>query len=298
MFCPECGAEYREGFLRCVDCEVDLVEEPPQVEPAEESAEHYVAVLRAGDPALLLMAKSLLQDAGIAFNVKGEGLQDLFAAGRLGNGFSPVAGPAEIQVSSADEEAAREVLQDLEDGFATEPDTENVEDEEDGDGELEGFEEEAPFESMGAGDSPEPTIRDKNVFRALVVCQVLATLLGYLVYDRVVEGLPDPVLEAIDKLFSTLPESTAFSGSYSLLMPLSLAAAVGVFAFWSPARYAFVLVQGVYLLSNPLSPVGVSFGLSSFFGALDCLLSGAIIALAFASPVRGAFERRPRSQAG
>jgi hypothetical protein len=31
MFCPQCKAEYRPGFSRCSDCEVDLVNElPPQ----------------------------------------------------------------------------------------------------------------------------------------------------------------------------------------------------------------------------------------------------------------------------
>ena len=29
MFCPECKAEYRPGFTRCADCEVDLVWELP-----------------------------------------------------------------------------------------------------------------------------------------------------------------------------------------------------------------------------------------------------------------------------
>src|SRR5260370_12111129 len=29
MFCPVCGGEYREGFTRCADCEVLLVEGPP-----------------------------------------------------------------------------------------------------------------------------------------------------------------------------------------------------------------------------------------------------------------------------
>jgi hypothetical protein len=28
MFCPECKAEYRQGFTRCADCEVELVEAP------------------------------------------------------------------------------------------------------------------------------------------------------------------------------------------------------------------------------------------------------------------------------
>ena len=27
MICPECEAEYREGFTRCADCDVDLVAE-------------------------------------------------------------------------------------------------------------------------------------------------------------------------------------------------------------------------------------------------------------------------------
>jgi hypothetical protein len=29
MFCPECRAEYRPGFSRCADCDVDLVQELP-----------------------------------------------------------------------------------------------------------------------------------------------------------------------------------------------------------------------------------------------------------------------------
>jgi hypothetical protein len=289
MFCPKCGAEYREGFYRCVDCEVDLVDEAPDLPSAAEATEHYVTVMRAGDPALLLMAKSLLQDAGIAFSAKDEGLQDLFAAGRLGTGFNPLVGPAEIQVSSSDEEVAREVLRDLERGTTMEEETA---DEEDGDADLEAFEEESAVESADAEDSS--SRRDKNVFRALVVGQVLATLLGYLTYDRFVAGLPDEVLDAIDKAVSTLPEDTTFSGFYSVLMPLSLAAAAGVFAFWSPARYVFVLVQGAYLLSSALAPagVGVTHGLSGFFGGLESLLSGAIIALAFWSPVSGSFEKR------
>jgi hypothetical protein len=29
MICPQCNAEYRPGFTRCADCDVDLVNEPP-----------------------------------------------------------------------------------------------------------------------------------------------------------------------------------------------------------------------------------------------------------------------------
>jgi hypothetical protein len=30
MFCPECRAEYRPGFTRCCDCDVNLVQDLPQ----------------------------------------------------------------------------------------------------------------------------------------------------------------------------------------------------------------------------------------------------------------------------
>src|SRR5260370_26766311 len=35
MFCPNCRAEYRSGFARCSDCEVDLVEDLPPQNPQD-----------------------------------------------------------------------------------------------------------------------------------------------------------------------------------------------------------------------------------------------------------------------
>ncbi len=55
MFCPKCGYEYREGFLKCADCGCDLVPKPPaKKRPAKPKPAHspgdleYVVVLRTG----------------------------------------------------------------------------------------------------------------------------------------------------------------------------------------------------------------------------------------------------------
>ena len=54
MFCPICRAEYREGFLECTDCDVDLVEElgpkpavPGFVKMATFFSEGNIAVVKA-----------------------------------------------------------------------------------------------------------------------------------------------------------------------------------------------------------------------------------------------------------
>ena len=54
MFCPICRAEYREGFLECSDCDVDLVEKlkplekmPGFVKVATIFREGNIAVIKA-----------------------------------------------------------------------------------------------------------------------------------------------------------------------------------------------------------------------------------------------------------
>jgi putative signal transducing protein len=71
-----------------------------------------VTVLESGDPALIAVAKSLLEEAGIEFFAKGEDIQDLFAGGRVG-GFNPVVGPIQLQVAAEDAEQASALLHDL-----------------------------------------------------------------------------------------------------------------------------------------------------------------------------------------
>jgi hypothetical protein len=120
MYCPVCGSEYREGFVQCADCEIPLVETPPELVETEHPDLQLVTVLVTGDPGEIALAESILLEEEIPYFKKGDQIQDLFALGRLPFGFNPVTGPVEIQVAEEDAEAAHEAL---EEGLSvTEPD--------------------------------------------------------------------------------------------------------------------------------------------------------------------------------
>lgn len=106
MICPKCGAEYREGYTRCADCDVDLVPPPPPPGPDERANIELVKIFEAGNPALISVVESLLADAGIEFSTTSENLQDLFGWGRVGGGFNYAIGPVMFYVRAEDEAEA------------------------------------------------------------------------------------------------------------------------------------------------------------------------------------------------
>ena len=42
MYCPQCKTEYRNGFSKCADCDVDLI---PELSPEPEPSEEYVVLI-------------------------------------------------------------------------------------------------------------------------------------------------------------------------------------------------------------------------------------------------------------
>jgi hypothetical protein len=110
MICPQCEAEYRDEFTRCADCDVDLIEPPPPPPPDERAEIELVKIYEAGNPALLAVVESLLEDGGIDFSTTSEGLQDFFGGGRLGSGFNYAIGPVMFYVRAEDEADARAIL--------------------------------------------------------------------------------------------------------------------------------------------------------------------------------------------
>jgi len=71
MFCPQCKAEYRPGFTRCADCDVDLVYEPPASGPGEvgrpdeDPDDPFCSFWRGDDPRIHAELCELLNEEGI-----------------------------------------------------------------------------------------------------------------------------------------------------------------------------------------------------------------------------------------
>jgi hypothetical protein len=64
-WCPECGAEYREGYTQCSECQVALVETPPAVTEAE-----VVEVAAFGSLEQAELAQGMLESNGISSEVE------------------------------------------------------------------------------------------------------------------------------------------------------------------------------------------------------------------------------------
>ena len=123
MFCPQCHAEYREGFYQCSGCHVPLVYRLPEAvkrgdssidaheEPGEDTLDFLAgegdlnAFIRTGlvDPIAISLARSLLQEARIPFF---EMDQNVVARQESGN----ILGWWSIRVPEEKDAEAREIL--------------------------------------------------------------------------------------------------------------------------------------------------------------------------------------------
>jgi hypothetical protein len=110
MICPECGVEYRAGFLQCSDCHVALVDHVPAPDHAEDThaGGNLDVLIKSGldNPLAISLAKSLLQEAGIPFYAPEN------PAARQESGV--ILGWWDVRVPRAREAEAREILDNLE----------------------------------------------------------------------------------------------------------------------------------------------------------------------------------------
>ena len=104
MFCPQCRAEYRAGFVICAHCRKKLVRRLPPLET--EPAPEYVAfspLLATYNPGDIALVKSLLDGEGIVYFFQGEHFTYM----------RPLADPARLMVRTDQLPAAADILKDL-----------------------------------------------------------------------------------------------------------------------------------------------------------------------------------------
>jgi hypothetical protein len=78
MFCPNCEAEYRDGFTRCSDCGVALVEHFGEIHSNAPEHSNAPAVLWAGtDPGMIGYIKDALESAKIPYHERSHNIGPL-----------------------------------------------------------------------------------------------------------------------------------------------------------------------------------------------------------------------------
>ena len=102
MFCPQCGAEYEEGFTECADCHVALTTEAPPPPPAPEYVE-LVPLLATDNVVDIALIKGVLEGEGIAHHFEGEGFMRAY----------PMVRSARLLVKADQVEQARAALRTL-----------------------------------------------------------------------------------------------------------------------------------------------------------------------------------------
>src|SRR5690242_11370387 len=114
MFCPLCNAEYRAGFTRCSDCDVDLVEAVTEI-PANALPKGNLVLLWAGDD--LSLHAALLEELKAAGFPYFDRPISAYSRRAFPNRFPSSGTPLfgfEVAVLSSDLEMAKAILEKLE----------------------------------------------------------------------------------------------------------------------------------------------------------------------------------------
>lgn len=288
-------AEYREGFDRCADCRVPLVNElPPEPVSDVPDPDNLVTVLETDDPLLVGAAKSWLENADIPFFVRGEEGQGIMPGIGSVRGLNTV----KVQVEKSEEENARDLLCDL----IKEQSPDDTVDEQEEPEEKQKEEPEPPVpqkaeEKKGEdrSDANETPVslsplsrRAKALFRTVVFAELVLAFLCIKLGTLASESAPVDIKTYLNSLLhSETILQIGQSEVHRLVLFLRFSAAVGLMAFWGPVRRLWLWT----IISATLAGGTIIYGTAALCLYLDLLLAGAIIASIYFSPSKPAFRK-------
>lgn len=133
----------------------------------------------------------------------------------------------------------------------------------------------------------------KTLFRLLVIGEIVLGILTIIVHTLTESTLPPPLLEYVESQPSgsiTGLDIFLFAAAAGILIML-VVSSVGLLVFWRPSRLLYLLTLVVALLIAPLLGPEVNTGWEAPFDEAASVVSGAILALAYFSPIKVLFEK-------
>jgi hypothetical protein len=276
---------------------------PPEPVSDVLDPDNLVTVLETDDPLLVGAAKSWLENADIPFFVRGEEGQGIM----LGIGSVRGLNTVKVQVEKSEEENARDLLCDL----IKEQSPDDTVDEQE---EPEEKQEEEPEEKQE--EEPEPPVpqkaeekreehrepnetsssplsrRAKALFRTLVLVELVLAFLCIKLGTLASESAPVDIKTYLNSLLhSETILQIGQSEVHRLVLFLRFSAAVGLMAFWGPARHLYLGLWLWTMISATLAGGTIIYGTAALCLYLDLLLAGAIMASIYFSPMTPAFRK-------
>jgi hypothetical protein len=289
VFCPQCRTEYREGFDRCADCQVPLVNElPPEPVSDVPDPDNLVTILETDDPVLIGAVKSWLENADIPFFVRGEEGQGIMPGIGSARGLNTV----QVQVDKDEEENARDLLSDLIE--AQSPDDTVDEPEEKPEIPPPQKAEVKREESGESNEIPSSPLspRAKALFRTLVLIELVLAFLCIKLGTLASESAPVDIKTYLSSLLHSETILQIGQGEvHRLLLFLRFSAALGLMVFWGPARHLYLALWLWTIISATFAGGTIVYGIATLCLYLDLLVAGAIMASIYFSPMKPAFRK-------
>ena len=282
MFCPQCGAEYREGFYTCSDCNVPLVNQlPPEPETKYIDQDELVTVMETKDAQLVRIAASWLESADIFYLVNGKSFREW----ELETSRTVPEKTFSLQVEKNEVENVKNLLSDIE--------TNQI---------VEDIPVESPvINTVIVPNKKENMIIDlqdneslssaKAIFRTLVVADIVFLFLFAKLSASMSESLP---VTMKDYLGTLCYSQTMCSAAHDIHYPsifLNVMAAFALMTLWGHARLLYILSWLLVLIATFSSPGQISHGAPLLCGIIAVMIGGAIIAAMYLPPINKAFRQ-------